>query len=198
MSIIYLGIFFSLTTYLHSPKTLEDNSFYLFYQNRSKLLIWYLVFRFFSLYTGSLSNSFLRLFLTYSQISWYFSNNLSSSIKKDIHFVPSKSFLYALIFGRNIHKGLIFLASLYPLKYLNLFLPKGPSIKDVCNLGGRRVRQTWTNADRGRGVSQMWMCAWKKNYSYHICEIYSDNLAVCLYIKFSFCLYSIENVWNAM
>ena len=38
----------------------------------------------------------------------------------------------------------------------------------------------------------------KKNYSYHICEIYSDNLAVCLYIKFSFCLYSIENVWNAM
>ena len=34
----------------------------------------------------------------------------------------------------------------------------------------------------------------KENYSYHICEIYSDNLAVCLYIKFSFCLYSIENV----
>ena len=23
-----------------------------------------------------------------------------------------------------------------------------------------------------------------KNYSYHICEIYSDNLTVCLYIKF--------------
>ena len=38
----------------------------------------------------------------------------------------------------------------------------------------------------------------KKNYSYHICQIYSDNLAVYLYVKFSFCLYSIENVWNAM
>ena len=30
----------------------------------------------------------------------------------------------------------------------------------------------------------MWTSAWKKNYSYRICEIYSDNLAVCLYIKF--------------
>ena len=27
-----------------------------------------------------------------------------------------------------------------------------------------------------------WTSAWKKNYSYHICEIYSDKLAVCLYI----------------
>ena len=76
---------------------------------------------------------------------------------------------------------------------------KEPSIKDVCTLGGRKVRQKWTNADWGRVVvSQMWTSAWKKNYSYHICEIYSDNLAICLYIKFSFCLYSIENVWNAM
>ena len=29
----------------------------------------------------------------------------------------------------------------------------------------------------------MWTSAWNKNYSYHICKIYSDNLAVCLYIK---------------
>ena len=36
------------------------------------------------------------------------------------------------------------------------------------------------------GASQMWTSTLKKNYSYHICEIYSDNLAVCLYIKFSF------------
>ena len=46
----------------------------------------------------------------------------------------------------------------------------------------------------GEVVSHMWTSAWKKNYSYHICEIYSDNYAVCLYIKFSFCLYSIKNV----
>ena len=50
----------------------------------------------------------------------------------------------------------------------------------------------------GRVVSQIWTSAWKKNYSYHICEMYSDNLAVCLYIKFPFCLYSIENVRSAM
>ena len=43
-------------------------------------------------------------------------------------------------------------------------------------------------------VSQMWMSSW--NYSYHICEFYSDDLAVCLYIEFPLCLYSIENVWN--
>ena len=35
-------------------------------------------------------------------------------------------------------------------------------------------------------------------YSYHICEIYSNSLVVCLYIKFPCCLYSIENVWNTI
>ena len=30
----------------------------------------------------------------------------------------------------------------------------------------------------------------EKSYSYHICEIYSDNVTVCLYIKFSFYLCS--------
>ena len=30
----------------------------------------------------------------------------------------------------------------------------------------------------------------EKSYSYHICEIYSDNVIVCLYIKFSFYLCS--------
>ena len=41
--------------------------------------------------------------------------------------------------------------------------------------GGGGVRQKWTDADRGRGrvVSQMWTATWKKNYGYHICEIYS-------------------------
>ena len=53
-------------------------------------------------------------------------------------------------------------------------------------------------AGGGEVVSQMWTSALKKYYSYHICEIYTYNLAVCLYIKCSFCLYPIENVWNAM
>ena len=78
----------------------------------------------------------------------------------------------------------------------------GPSIKDVGTLGGRGVRQKWTNADRGAG-GRGWLAECgrplgKKIIACHICEIYSDNLAVCLYIKFSFCLYSIGNVWNAM
>ena len=38
--------------------------------------------RFFSMHAGSLSNSFLILFLTFSQISLYFSNNSSFVIKK--------------------------------------------------------------------------------------------------------------------
>ena len=59
---------------------------------------------YFSPYTGSLSNSFLRLFPTFSQISLYFPNNLSPFIKRDTYLVPSKFFLYALIFGRYIHK----------------------------------------------------------------------------------------------
>ena len=33
-------------------------------------------------------------------------------------------FLHVLNFGENIHKGLFFLASLRPMKYLNPFLPK--------------------------------------------------------------------------
>ena len=79
----------------------------------------------------------------------------------------------------------------------------GSSINDARTLGGGaggggRGEESGKSGQMRTGgggvVSQMWMSAWKKNYSYHICEIYSDNLAVCLYIKFSFCLYSIENV----
>ena len=42
------------------------------------------------------------------QMSLYFSNNFSNFIKKDIHLVLSKSLLYALMFGRNMHNGLFF------------------------------------------------------------------------------------------
>ena len=47
----------------------------------------------------------MLLLLTIPQISFYFSNNSSSFIKKDIYLVSSKSFLYALSFWRNIHKA---------------------------------------------------------------------------------------------
>ena len=52
------------------------------------------------------------LSLIFRQISLYFSNNSSSFLKKDINSVSSKSFLYAVYFGRKTHKGLIFLSSL--------------------------------------------------------------------------------------
>ena len=76
----------------------------------------------------------------------------------------------------------------------------GASTKDVSTLGkgergqakagkcGQREREELAKCGRPLG----------KNYSYHICEIYSDHLALWLYIKFSFCLCSIGNVRNAM
>ena len=75
----------------------------------------------------------------------------------------------------------------------------GPSIKDVCTLvgGGQAKVEKCRQGEEG-WLAKCWLLLGKKNYSYHICEIYSDNLAVCLYIKFSFCFYSIENVWNGM
>ena len=68
------------------------------------------------MYTGSLSNTFLMLLLTFSQISLYLFIDLSPFIKKDI---------CELIFGTNRHKGLTFLPSLYPITYLKPFLTKG-------------------------------------------------------------------------
>ena len=75
-------------------------------------------FRYFLLCAELLLNYFLIILLTFSQISFYFSKN-SLSFKKryknDMHSVSSKFLLYVVIFGKNIHKGLISLAS---LKYL--------------------------------------------------------------------------------
>ena len=65
------------------------------------------------------------MFLTFSQTSSYFCNNLSSFIKKDTDLVSSKPFLYAFILGGNIHEGLIFL-NIFGAnkKKLNPFLSK--------------------------------------------------------------------------
>ena len=57
---------------------------------------------------AALPNSFLILFITFSQISLYFSNKSSSFVKKDIYLVSSKSLIYALNFRTNIHKGQVF------------------------------------------------------------------------------------------
>ena len=89
------------------------------------LLSAFLVFRYFSLHTVSLSNSFLIMLLTFFQILLYFSNNFSSFIKKTyIYFYQNLFYLYAFIFGTNIHRGLSFLASLQPIKYSKSFVQK--------------------------------------------------------------------------
>ena len=64
------------------------------------------------------------MLLTFFQISLYFSDNFSSFIKKDVYLVLLKSHLYALIYGRNMHKGLLFFTSFWPIKYLKSFPPK--------------------------------------------------------------------------
>ena len=71
-----------------------------------------LVFRYFSLYIGSLSNPFFILLLTLSQILLYFTSNSSSFIKKDFYLVLSKSLQYARILGSIMHDGLTVLPSL--------------------------------------------------------------------------------------
>ena len=55
--------------------------------------------------------SFFSVIAGFFQISFYFFNNSSSFIKKDLYLVSSKSLQYSLIFGSNIHKGLAFLTS---------------------------------------------------------------------------------------
>ena len=62
-------------------------------------------FRYFSLYTGSVSNHFLIPYLTLSQILLYFSSNFSSFIKKDIYLISLKLFVCPLLFGSTIHNG---------------------------------------------------------------------------------------------
>ena len=63
----------------------------------------------------------------------------------------------------------------------------GPSINDVRSLGGEGVRQKWTNANSGRG----WLAKDGR-------PLRKKIIATILYMKFSLCLYSIENVWNAV
>ena len=85
-------------------------------------------------FTGSQSNSFLMLLLTFSKIIFHFSNNLSSFIKKDKYLVSSKSLLYKHIFGKNMQKSRTFLASLWPIKYLKLVLPKDTLLDTTISL----------------------------------------------------------------
>ena len=112
LAVICLITFFPM--YLHSLKTLVDKSSHLFWeQNPSWLLLnkydqsppleslysknlfitirFILVFKKILLRTGWLSNYFLISEMTLSQILLYFSNKLSSSMKKYIHlFCPSR------------------------------------------------------------------------------------------------------------
>ena len=73
---------------------------------------------------GLLSNPFLVVLLTFSQILSYIFSNSSSFIKKYIYSVSSKFYLYPLILGSLIHIKTTFSLSSYQIKYLKPFLPK--------------------------------------------------------------------------
>ena len=74
-----------------------------------------------------------------------------------------------------------------------------PSIKDVRPLGGGGSGKSGQMRQGGGGG---WLakcgCPLGKRIIVTIFVKFTHNLAVCLYVKFSFFLYSIENVWNAM
>ena len=98
--------------------------------------------------------------------------------------------MYQRLVKQNISRVVGFLAEVNPI---TIFL-QGLSINDVCTLGGGVGSGKSGQMQKGRGgrLAKSGRPLGKKIHSYHIFEIYSDNLAVCLYIKLSLCLYSIE------
>ena len=69
--------------------------------------------------------------------------------------------------------------------------PLGAIHKGCPHIRGKGGQAKVDKCGQGEGGGWLTKCGHplgKKNYSYHICEIYSHKLA----------LYSIENVWNAM
>ena len=72
-------------------------------------------FRYFLLYI-------ISLLITFSQIVIYFSRNCSSYIIKYIHLVLPEHISYILVFGKNMHKDLISLLFLQPIKHVKSFL----------------------------------------------------------------------------
>ena len=129
----------------------EYNSFYLFNKwNHSILLIYkyinsilcvdFFLIRFFLIFL--IMYSFTIRYFFDSNADFFpnfiaFFNRFSSFVKKDMHLVLSKSLLYALIFGKNMNKGLIFLASSQSINYLKSFLPKETSLDTTILLRSR-------------------------------------------------------------
>ena len=65
---------------------------------------------------------FLLVFQLFSIFDWTFFNNLWSLILKNIVLLPSKFLTYPSICGSFMHNGMIASSSLYPIKYLKVFL----------------------------------------------------------------------------
>ena len=82
-----------------------------------------------------LLNPSSRTLVTLFDISLYFSKNLSF-IKKYIYLVSSKFFLYALIFGSTIHKGITFFRiSLVPNEIFKTFFYQKTFFHHIIKLG---------------------------------------------------------------
>ena len=130
-SVIYSGNCFLQQYIYFLLKTLKDNSFYLFYKLSQSILsinkyienLWYFVIVKicvdFSL--ARFCFSFQIFFIVYRlTIRFYFFPKFNYFLltiyhllsKKDKYLVSKKSLLYALIFNKNMHKVLSFLAFL--------------------------------------------------------------------------------------
>ena len=80
-------------------------------------------FRYFSLHIGILTNSLL-IMLLFSKFHYIFFNKVSSFIKRDINLILWKSLLYALIFGKNMHKVLILFSIFVTNAIFKIFFTK--------------------------------------------------------------------------
>ena len=87
-----------------------------------------LVFIYFSFYTALLSILFLQLFIFY---------------KKSMHWVLSKCFQYSLIFGRYMHKGLIFFSIFIANEMFKIIFTKRDLVRYYYFINTNIIYQKW-------------------------------------------------------
>ena len=116
-------IFFQKKLRINFSKTLSDNSFRILYnlnqitlpvsKNIENHLFCQFFFRLLNIfYYISSQFIFFTILLTFSQIFYIFYHKMHG------FSLPRISFIYTLISGKNMHKDLIYLLYLQPMKYL--------------------------------------------------------------------------------
>ena len=95
------------------------------------------------MHTSLLSNSLLILFLTFSRIFLYFSNNSSSFIEKNICLVSWKPLLYALSSGRNTHKNIFVTNKIFKNLFTKRDLIRYDYFINIYNLYWNKAFMRW-------------------------------------------------------